>query len=233
MGLFPWWRPFAERERDGEMRYWFESLWRGDNRSLTEATLKHKHLPWSLSVPRRDREERREKQLLLSSTPSSSTCSWLLKACRERDDVRGEEKRGRSELGSPWSSQIDELNRPGPWTPRNPPNVQWRFANRPFTQGQEPRQPGGWRVKFDLKRLKLRWTFYFQIWNPPRPPYYHLPWSTKKSSLGSIRCSMRGIKKLSRLIDCWLLGVWCDIIAKKTLFCCQWYHQGEMARTPP
>lgn len=68
-----------QREKGGEMRYWFESLWEENNRSLTEATLKHKHLPCSLSVPERNRREKKQvkKQLcflLLHLSPLAAYC---------------------------------------------------------------------------------------------------------------------------------------------------------------
>lgn len=165
MGLFPWWRLFLQREAErwgidlrasggGTIGPWLKPLW--STNTFPEASQCH-----SETV-------KGEKNSFAFQHSIFLHLQLIVESLRAMMYGGGRGEGGGQTLGSPRSLQIDELNRPGPWTPRNPPYMQWLFANRPFTQGQEPRQPGGWQVKFDLNA----WSYaqLFQIWNPPQAP---------------------------------------------------------------
>lgn len=156
MGIFPLWC----RVREGEMRYWFESLWEENNRSLTEATLKHKHLPCSPSVPQRHHRGRETsfKNSFAFYCSISLHLQLIVVSLEGRNDEEG--GGGGQTLALPSSLQTDKLHRSGPQT-------HW---TRPTLSGCEPIAHKAWNCDTRkvvgsnpiFGRLKACWTFKTQ-----------------------------------------------------------------------
>lgn len=169
MGLFPWW--FAEKE--GEMRYWFESLWEENNRSLTEATLKHKHHPAASQCRPDTREE--ELKSSFAFCCSISLHLQLIVDCPEgRNDEEGGRRRRKPGLGTPRVPADPLAARAGTPNPLNLPCAERLWANRTNARGLELWHPEGRWFKSNTWTPEGMLNFSRHV-NPAHPNSPRLP----------------------------------------------------------
>lgn len=205
-------------EKEGEMRYWFESLWEENNRSLTEATRKHKHHPAASQCRPDTREE--ELKSSFAFCCSISLHLQLIVDCPEgrNDEGGGRRRRRRPGLGTPRVPADPLAARAGTPNPLNLPCAERLWANRTNARGLELWHPEGRWFKSNTWTPEGMLNFSLHV-NPAHPssprlpsPHQHPP----TTSLAHEFCPESD--KSSRL---WLIhgraeGSAHDVIAKST-----------------